>query len=83
MATLSPASADIGKNFAPYAETNGCRDQLTALVAYLKEAAEIEGTFLRVEHAENLTILNYSDFEQQMQCIDGALHINIGDRNSN
>ena len=82
-AMLSSASADIAKSFAPSAEANRCRDQLTELVAYLKETAEIEGTFLRVEHAENQTNLNYLAFEQKMQCIDGALHIYISDPNSN
>ena len=77
-----PGLADVGVDPAPYVETGGCRVQLTELVAYLKETAEIEGIVLSVEYAKNTTILNHPNFAQHMTCIGGVLQIEIKDPKS-
>jgi hypothetical protein len=80
---LSSALAGVVENVSPNTGMQGCRVQLTDLVTYLKETAEIEGVATRVEHADNGATLNYPDFAQHMQCVNGTLHIDIKGAQSN
>lgn len=74
---ISPATAGVGQNVAPDTSADDCIGQLTDLVDYLKETAEIEGVVLSVENAEKSTILCYPDFSQRLQCVDGVLQIDF------
>ena len=61
-------------------EPNSCRTHLHALVAYLKETAQLEGRMLIVEwHRDNSVVLRCTEFRQHMWCQDEELHIEYSD----
>jgi hypothetical protein len=78
-AMFSLASAGVGENVVADTRADGCRGQLTDLVAYLKEIAAIEGVVFSVENVGNSTILYYPEFSQRLQCVDGILKIDFHD----
>ena len=82
MLMLSPALAGVGGNVSPRGVNDGCHVQLEELVGYLKETAQLEGAALRVEYVDNRVNLSYPDFAQHLQCVDGVMHIHIGDPES-
>ena len=79
MLMVSPALAGFGDNGSPRRVVDSCHAQITELVGYLKQTAELEGAALRVEHSGNRARLNYPDFAQHLQCVDGELHIHFGE----
>ena len=61
-------------------QLDSCPGHLNALVMFLEETAQIEGTEMTVEWRDDGTVvLWYEDFSQHMWCQDGELHIDCRD----
>lgn len=57
-----------------------CHCHLHALVAYLKETAQLEGSMLVVEwRLDGSVVLHREDFTQRLWCDGEALHIDFSD----
>ena len=79
-ALLSPVLAGLSENVWELSQkSTRCDHELKRLAAYLKETAEIEGAALRIVYRSDGIGLYYDDFSQQMRCVDGEMHIGVGD----
>lgn len=57
-----------------------CSENLDALVAYMKETAEVEGRSVQIEReGDGVVLLHDEGFLQHMQCRNGELHIDVQD----
>ena len=79
-ALLSPVLAGLPEDVWELPRTSTRFDhELKRLAAYPEETAEIEGAALRIVYRSDGIGLYYDDFSQQMRCVDGEMHIGVGD----
>jgi hypothetical protein len=73
----SPAQTALpSEGWDGFEEADACPGRLNALVVYLEETAEIEGTSLYVEwRTDGGVVLHYDAFTQWMWCDGATLHV--------
>ena len=74
------ALATPSKSAATAVSNVTCSENLDALVAYMKETAEVEGRSVQIEReGDGVVLLHDEGFLQHMQCRNGELHIDVQD----